>query len=565
MKKVRDMRLLIAFLLAVTCAFSIAQSPRGGGLKPRVAVFGFINLTGDGAFDVPAETAGTTLFMSLRLLGLYEVSMPESIPRNLGEESLARWCAKNGVDTVLFGTVSDSTDGQEYGLSVFDNAKKSLTVRQTAHGSSVLDVFGVADELIQSTLDSITGRHIGFGSLEFRNDGVTGTYTASVDGIDLGENPGTVDHITSGTHSVVVRQGSADIATISVTVAEGKTATVSFALQAAQTAPAAVAVAAPGPQITEPAPATTGNATQYAAMVSHISSLDGKYIQQRVPKGGFVHRISPFSIGKYEVTYGRWYAVWLWATSEERGPGIYTLAMAGRPGFYGDMGSPPTPETENLPVTDVSWRDCIVWCNAMSEMEGLVPVYYADAACKEPIRTTLGISYYQIDEKRGKADNPYVKKGATGYRLPTSGEWQLAASCGGVYPANHASGSDAAWNQNDGAIDIDGNGIVYYSTDVAWFNGNSGQKSHPVGGKNPNKWGLYDMSGNVREWTFDLKGEAPVFQPTDYAGPQGTGKYRLVRGGSADSGAADLTLGREDYNAGYQGLNYIGFRVARSE
>lgn len=557
MKKIQVHSLLVALILSFAIHPGFAQAPgNGAAQKPRVAVFGFLNLTGDGSFDVPAETAGTTLFMSLRLLALYEVSMPETIPRNLAEESLARWCTANGIDTVLVGTVSQANGGQDYALSVYDNARKRLTVRQSARGSSVLDVFGVADVLIQSTLDSITGRHIGFGNIEFRNGGVSGNYAATIDGIGLGENPGTVDHVTSGTHVVVVRQGKAEIANLAVTVAEGKTATVNFELAAAD--PAATADPAP-------VPAATGNAAQYAAMVNHLSSLNVRYIQQRLPKGGFVHKISPFSICKYEVTYGRWYAVWLWATSEERGPGIYTLAMAGRPGFSGDMGSVPTAETENLPVTDVSWRDCIVWCNALSEMENLVPVYYSDAACKEPIRTTLGIAYFQIDEKRGKADNPYVKKDATGYRLPSSGEWQLAASCCGVYPADHASGSDATWNQTDGAVDIDGDGIVRYAADVAWFNGNSGQKSHPVGGKNPNKWGLYDMSGGVREWTFDLKGDAPVFQQADYAGPPGTGKYRIVRGGSADSGAEDLSLGREDYNAGYIGLNYIGFRVARSE
>ena len=98
------------------------------------------------------------------------------------------------------------------------------------------------------------------------------------------------------------------------------------------------------------------------------------------------------------------------------------------------------------------------------------------------------------------------------FRLPTEAEWEFAARGG-----------------------IKGNGYRFAGSDnvddVAWHEGNSENKSHPVGQKQPNELGLYDMSGNLAEWCEDIYGD---YDETSQTNPKGasTGAYRVMRGGS---------------------------------
>jgi len=137
--------------------------------------------------------------------------------------------------------------------------------------------------------------------------------------------------------------------------------------------------------------------------------------------------------------------------------------------------------------------------------------------------------------------------GSTGYRLPTEAQWEYAAKGGNGSPGNYT---------------YSGSNIL---DDVAWYKDNSGDETHEVGKKAPNGLGLYDMSGNVWEWCWDLY--------TDYHWPSGypqidpegpsSSTSRMVRGGSwGDSAGFACSVYRSICDPIY-GDSYSGFRLVR--
>jgi formylglycine-generating enzyme required for sulfatase activity len=181
---------------------------------------------------------------------------------------------------------------------------------------------------------------------------------------------------------------------------------------------------------------------------------------------------------------------------------------------------------DNLPVEMVSWNDAIEYCNRLSLKEGLTPAY------------------------RGSGNNITCDFNASGYRLPTEAEWEYAAKGGNKdYISYEYSGSNS--------VDV-----------VAWYNGNSGNTTHPVGTKRPNSLGLYDMNGNVWEWCWDWYGGYSGGSQTDPAGPSGptsSGTYRVLRGGSWGSAAAYVRSAFRNYDTPSSRSNYIGFRLVRPQ
>ena len=126
------------------------------------------------------------------------------------------------------------------------------------------------------------------------------------------------------------------------------------------------------------------------------------------------------------------------------------------------------------------------------------------------------------------------------YRLPTEAEWEYACRAGttGDYAGN--------------------------LTEMAWYSENSGNKTHAVGGKQPNAWGLADMHGNVWEWCQDWYHETYYGAPTDGSAwlSGGEQKYRVLRGGSWSPDASGLRSAARgnDLSPGYSNL-FIGFRL----
>ena len=128
------------------------------------------------------------------------------------------------------------------------------------------------------------------------------------------------------------------------------------------------------------------------------------------------------------------------------------------------------------------------------------------------------------------------------FRLPTEAEWEYAARGG-----NRSNGYKYSGSDNLGS--------------VAWYDGNSGSETHPVGQKSPNELGLYDMSGNVWEWCQDWFGSYSSSSQTNPTGPS-SGSYRVSRGGSWFSIARSCRSSYRGRSAPSFSDNNLGLRLA---
>jgi formylglycine-generating enzyme required for sulfatase activity len=204
-------------------------------------------------------------------------------------------------------------------------------------------------------------------------------------------------------------------------------------------------------------------------------------------------------------------------------------------------------ETQNRrPVENVNWYDAIAFCNKLSLANGKEPVYSVSG-----VTDWAGLAYGAIPPDDNAAWNAATwDKSKNGYRLPTTTEWVWAAMGADKTIQPNTTGYDKDFAGSDGTNSIG---------DYAWYDTNSGSKTHEVGKKLPNELGLRDMSGNVWEWCWD-RWSYPSGETTDYDGAD-SGTNRPFQGGGWYFSASYCAVSIGVSSSPNSRDNYLGFRV----
>ena len=187
--------------------------------------------------------------------------------------------------------------------------------------------------------------------------------------------------------------------------------------------------------------------------------------------------------------------------------------------------NPSTFSGSDLPVDGVTWYEAVAYCNALSLDEGYAPAY------------TI------VD------DMVTWDVAANGWRLPTEAEWEWLCRAGTATAFFTGDIEDCSFSDN--------------LADAGWYLDNAGAETHPVGEKEANAWGLYDMHGNVMEWCWDHAGDYPEIDVLDPIGPVG-GVSRIARGGSWDQQAMRCRSAARTAHVPDSRNDFMGFRVVRT-
>lgn len=285
-------------------------------------------------------------------------------------------------------------------------------------------------------------------------------------------------------------------------------------------------------QYTEHVPSRTGEEVSFEMVfipggTFQIGSQAGEAGRRDDEGPQQVVRLDPFYLATTEVTLKLFLAFY----RETNRPQQDVWYSAGDGGAKVDAVTGPTPvygdltmgRGEKNPATGMTWQNAVVFCQWLSR-------------------------------KTGRQ-----------YRLPTEAEWEYA--CRGGTKTIFGFGNDSA-----------------RLPDFAWYRGSSRSGTHPVGQKQPNRWGLYDLQGNVSEWVYDFyspEAYSDLAKESENVNPTGpkSGKVHVARGGSYRSTAEELRCAARDYEQEWwrsgdpqlpkskwwlPSMDHIGLRIARS-
>ena len=219
---------------------------------------------------------------------------------------------------------------------------------------------------------------------------------------------------------------------------------------------------------------------------------------------------------RHKVTLTQGISVSIYAVTQA----LYTSVTGGNPSYF---------KGASRPVECVSWCDAILFCNRLSALEGLTPCYILPE-----------------DRSKGRKWSKEVvwDRQASGYRLLTEAEWEYCAGGGQGYLYSGSHNAD----------------------EVAWYGfSRCGKKTNGVGQRKPNGFGLYDMSGNVREWVWDTY-DKDAYNRGDCTDPvvESTGTERVHRGGGWSENIRRSRVSDRSRNDDSLMGSLIGFRCART-